>query len=340
MKTTTIKDVAARAGVSPKTVSRVINGEAHVRPAVREQVQRVVAEMDYRPNAFARGLSSSRAYLIGLFFDDPASGYAGDVQRGALARCRELGHHLVVEPVDLDAADWQDRLAGTLRDLRLAGAILTPPICDWQPLIDLFEEYDVPVVRIAPGEALDRTPRVCMDDRAAAREMTERLIALGHRDIGFVKGKPSHIAAVHRLDGFRDAMAAAGLPVRDAWIVEGDFSFRSGFEAAEVLLAAPDRPTAVFASNDETALGVLVGAMRHRISVPDMLSVAGFDDAPIARMAWPQIATIRQPNIEIAAAAVSMLVGPAGKTAGDGKPVRLQLPYALVDRPSIGARAD
>lgn len=337
MSTPTIKDVAARAGVSPKTVSRVINGEAHVRPAVREQVLRVVAEMDYRPNAFARGLSSSRAYLIGLFFDDPASGYAADVQRGALTRCRELSHHLIVEPVDLDASDWQERLVATLRELRLGGAILTPPICDSQPLIDLFERHDVPVVRIAPGACLDRTALVCMDDRAAAREMTDRLIALGHRGIAFVKGKESHAATQRRLAGFRDAMSAAGLAVRDEWIIAGDFSFRCGLAAAENILSSADRPTAVFASNDETALGVLVGAIRHHVAVPETLSIAGFDDAPIARMAWPQIATIRQPNVEIAAAAVDMLIAPGRVDAGEAPP-RRELPYKLVDRASI-ARA-
>jgi LacI family transcriptional regulator len=333
MTTVTIKHVAARAGVSPKTVSRVINGEAHVRAEVREQVLRVVAEMDYRPNAFARGLSSSRAFLIGLFFDDPASGYAADIQRGALAQCRALSHHLVVEPVDLDQADWRERLVSTLREIRLGGAILTPPICDSQELIDVFLQHDVPVVRIAPGDRVDRTPRVYMDDRAAARAMTERLIALGHRAIGFVKGKASHSASALRHEGFREAMAAAGLPVRDAWILDGDFSFRAGFEAAEAMLPAADRPTAIFASNDEMALGVLVGAIRHRVAVPDSLSIAGFDDAPIARMAWPQIVTIRQPNVEIAAAAVDILVG-RGRANGDGKRC-FELPFALVDRPSI-----
>jgi len=114
----TIKDVAARAGVSPKTVSRVINGEQHVRPEIREAVMRVVAELDYHPNAFARGLSSSRSFLLGIFFDDPASGYAADVQRGALERCRAWSHHLVVEAVDREGADWMARVDGSLREVR------------------------------------------------------------------------------------------------------------------------------------------------------------------------------------------------------------------------------
>ena len=329
--TVTIRDVAAQAGVSPKTVSRVINGEAHVRPELREAVMRVVDAMDYRPNAFARGLSSARAFLIGLFFDDPASGYAADVQRGALQRCRELSYHLVVEPVDLARADWRGKLTGTLAELRLAGAILTPPICDSDDLIELLERERVPVVRIAPATAPDRTALVRMDDRGAAREMTEALIADGHRDIAFIKGKPDHSATRLRWAGFCDALAAAGLPVRDDRVLQGDFTFRSGLDAGELLLARDLRPTAIFASNDEMALGVLVMAMRSHIAVPEALSVVGFDDAPIARMAWPQLTTVRQPNMEMAAAAVDLLVG-----AGAGGKAAVELPYTLLRRPSSG----
>ena len=130
MSIVTIKDVAAKAGVSPKTVSRVINGEAHVRADKREQVLRVVREMDYRPNAFARSLSSSRSYLIGFLTDDPSSGYAADVQLGALRRCRERSYHLIVEPIDRNEAHWARELADTLATLRLDGVMLTPPLCD------------------------------------------------------------------------------------------------------------------------------------------------------------------------------------------------------------------
>lgn len=335
MTTVTIKDVAQRAGVSPKTVSRVINDEAHVRPEVRAAVMRVVAELDYRPNAFARGLSSARSFLIGLFFDDPASGYAGDIQRGALARCRALSHHLLVEQIDRTQPNWMAQLEATLREVRLSGAILTPPICDWPELIDMFERSGVAVVRIAPGEALDRTPQVRMDDRRAAREMTEKLIALGHRDIGFIMGNPTHNASVRRWQGFCDATAAVGITVPTRRVLQGDFSFRSGLSAAEAMLGGTDLPTAVFASNDEMALAVLVVAMRHGIAVPAALSVVGFDDAAIARMAWPQLTTVRQPNVEMAAAAVDILIGPAA-TGGDGKAACVELPYEIIDRPSWG----
>jgi LacI family transcriptional regulator len=336
VKAITIKDVARRAGVSPKTVSRVINGEAHVRAEIREAVTRVVAEMNYRPNAFARGLSSSRSFLIGLFFDNPASGYAASIQRGALERARSLGRHLVIEPITFDRSNWRDLLDETLQGLRLGGAILTSPICDRVELIEVFERHDVPVVRIAPGAELDRTPQVRMDDRAAARAMTEHLLSLGHRDIAFVLGNPQHSASERRWLGFQDAMGAAGLPPDPRRVFQGDFGFRSGIEAAGVLFDRKPYPTAVFASNDEMALGVLVAAMGAQIAVPRSVSIVGFDDAEIARMAWPQLTTIRQPNFEMGAAAVDLLV--EHRPAGDEMPCR-ELPYDLVVRASSMPRA-
>lgn len=332
MKAITITDVARRAGVSPKTVSRVINGEAHVRAEIREIVTRVVAEMNYRPNVFARGLSSSRSFLIGLFFDDPASSYASSIQRGALERARARGRHLVIEPVTFDRSDWQERLDDTLLGLRLDGAILTSPICDRTDLIEAFERHDVPVVRIAPGSDLDRTPQVRMDDRAAARKMTEHLLSLGHRDIAFVLGNPQHSATERRWLGFQDAMTAVGLTPDPRRVIQGDFKFRSGLEAADVLFGVEPHPTAVFASNDEMALGVLVAAMRNQIAVPRSVSIVGFDDAEIARMAWPQMTTIHQPNFEMGAAAIDMLIDRRTGAATTEGVICRELPFELIVR--------
>lgn len=337
MKPVSIKDVAARAGVSPKTVSRVINGEQHVRPEVRDAVLRVVASLDYRPNPFARSLSSSRSYLLGLFLDDPASGYAADVQLGALMRCRAKSYHLVVEPVDLNSPNWIDEIAKNIRALRLDGAILTPPICDNAALLDTLEAAGLPYVRISPRGEADRSGVVEMDDFAAASDMTRHLIALGHRCIAFIEGDPNHSASRKRLDGFRATMAAAGLSIDEHHILRGDFSFRSVLAPAAELFAAKDRPTAIFASNDDMALGVLVTAMKHGIAVPDMLSIAGFDDAPTARAGWPPLTTIRQPKAEMAAAAVDILVDPRYRLHACDPDFRRLLRYELIDRESTGA---
>lgn len=336
MRAVTLKDVALRAGVSPKTVSRVINGEQHVRPEVRAAVQRIVDELDYRPNAFARSLSSSRSYLLGLFLDDPGSGYAADLQLGALMRCRARSYHLVVEPIDLAVPGWREDIVGIIRALRLDGAILTPPICDDSALLDLLDREALPYVRISPRGDLARAGLVDMDDHAAAREMTEHLLRLGHRDIGFIKGDPAHSSSAKRFDGFCAAMASAGLAVQSERLGGGDFSFRSGLRVGDEMLGNAAFPTAIFASNDDMALGVLVTAMRLGISVPERLSIAGFDDAPTSRAAWPQITTIRQPKGDMAASAVDILVDPRYRLSPTSPEFQRRLNYELVLRSSTG----
>lgn len=335
--TVTIKHVAERAGVSTKTVSRVMNGEQHVRAAVRERVMQVVDALGYRPNAFARSLSSARSYLIGLLLDDPASGYATALQRGALDRCRESSYHLLVEPVDLAAAGWREELAATARTLRLDGVVLAPPLSQSGPLLDLLDGLALPYVRISPEPRADgRSGVVEIDEERAAFDMTRHLLEFGHRDIGFIEGDPAHASTGMRRAGFERAMAAGGFPIAPGRIVPGDFSFRSGLEAGEVMLAAAQRPSAIFASNDDTALGASVAAMKLGIAVPHALSIAGFDDAPTARLAWPSITTVRQPTARMGAAAVEMLIDPAYRNRAAADAYHRRFDYELVLRESTG----
>jgi LacI family transcriptional regulator len=339
--TITIKDVAERAGVSTKTVSRVMNGEAHVRAAVRENVMRVVEELGYRPNAFARSLSSARSYLLGLFLDDPAwSGYAAGMQRGALMRCREKHYHLVVEPLDTSVDGWEPGLMESIASLRLDGAILTPPLCRLEPLLDRLDGIGLPYVRISPGEDDARSGLVDIDDEGAAFAMTEYLLELGHRDIGLIEGIPSHAATAKRRAGFLAAMHRAGVPVALDFIMPGDFTFKGGLDGGEALLRLKNRPTAIFASNDDMALGVSAAAAKLEIAVPSQLSIAGFDDAPTARVAWPPITTIRQPVGDMAAAAVDILIDPAYRDAASNPRFRRELPYELIVRGSTAPLSD
>ncbi|WP_037492786.1 LacI family DNA-binding transcriptional regulator [Sphingomonas sp. PAMC 26605] len=339
MSVLTIKDVAALAGVSPKTVSRVINGEPHVRPDKRERVLRVVGELDYRPNAFARSLSSSRSYLLALLIDDPASGYAADVQLGALMRCREKNYHLIVERVERVAVDWQNELSRSLRGLNLDGVILTPPLCDDTALAKLLEKAAIPFVRIAPSGAESASGYVRMDDASAASEMTRHLVALGHRRIGFIKGDPAHGATATRLQGFTSEMERSNLTTDPVLIREGDFSSRSGFVEADALLALPDPPTAIFASNDDMALGTLMAATRRGLAVPQTLAIAGFDDAPSSRVTWPQLTTIHQPKAAMAAEAVDILTNPEYRDHCADPNYRRAIEYRLVVRGSTDAGA-
>ncbi len=331
MGSVTINDVAALAGVSTKTVSRVLNREPHVRPALRDRVAEAVRSLNYQPNVAARALAGSRAYLLGLCYDNPSPGYVSAVQLGALSACREAGYHLLVEQIDSQAG--ADQLQALLAAVKMDGLILSPPVCDRAALLDLLEARGTPFVRIAPAGQFERGPYVAMDDRKAAYDMTRLLQTLGHRRIGFVRGPLDHSAAPLRQQGFLDAMRDADLDVRPEWVVSGAFSFRSGVGAAERLLGLAERPTAIFASNDDMALGVMAAASRMGLSLPGELSVAGFDDSPIAQVVWPQLTTIRQPVEEMARAAAGMLVEGLGRTQS---PAGRLLDFELVVRGSTG----
>lgn len=335
MSSATIIDVARHAGVSIKTVSRVLNFEPNVREQTRAKVLAAAEALKYRPNVSARSLAGARSYLIGLLFDNPSPAYVADVQMGAVARCRQAGYHLIVEPIDSEAADLDAVIEPMLDTLKVDGLILTPPVCDNAVILDALDRAGASYVRIAPENEPDRSAYVHMDDRRAAYDMTAYLLGLGHAGVGFVIGHPDHGASHLRYEGYRQALADHGRPFREDHVRQGQFSFRSGFEAGESLLTGAERPTAVFASNDDMALGVMAAAHRLGLSIPEQLSVAGFDDTPGAKVVWPQLTTIRQPIMEMASAAAELLIsGEAAKRTEGGGPVSRLLDFDLVVRES------
>ncbi len=325
----TIRHVAARAGVSFKTVSRVLNKEPGVRPNVRIAVEQAAEALNYRPNISARALAGAKSYLIGLIYDNPSPNYISQLQIGAMHACREFGYHLMIEQVSLAAPDLVAQLRDAVSAPRLDGIILSPPLSDSDAVMAALEALDIPYVRIAPdGCDPARAPSVTMDDRRAAMEMTAYLWAQGHREIGFVAAPSDHAAATRRLDGFLQAMRERGGDVRPGHVVEGAFTTASGVEAATRLLAHAHRPTAIFAANDEMAAGVMIAAYQNGIDLPGQLSVVGFDDSPIARALHPLLTTVRQPTVDMAQAAARILME-------RGAPVRRELDYELVIRGSV-----
>jgi LacI family transcriptional regulator len=307
-KPASIYDVARRAGVSIKTVSRVVNHQSNVSETTRTRVMEAVKALAYRPNVFARGLASEHSYLLGLLYDNPSAGYISAVQLGVLGRCREEGYHLIVELVDAQNPDLDREVNTLITESSLHGVILTPPLCDIPAVIEALIKARTPFVRIAPEKHLAGTADVRIDDHKAAFDMTAYLIGLGHKRIGFIKGHPEHGAAMARFEGYRAALSKAGIPFVEEICVQGYFSYQSGLEACERLLTLKKRPTAIFAANDDMAAAALAAAQRFNLKVPQQLSVAGFDDSLVARVVWPRLTTCRQPLREMAAAAVSILV--------------------------------
>lgn len=326
----TIMDVAARADVSMKTVSRVLNNEPHVRPAVRERVEAAVIELGYRPNLAARQLAGTRSFIIAYPFNNPSPNYITDILMGAAEFCRDRGYHLVSEPLDLnpDAATIIDRM---LRTLRPDGVILTPPLCDTPRIVEQFERAGVPVIRIAGGRELHGRS-ITIDERTASRQMIDHLVSLGHERIGFIHPHPEHIHAQTRYLGYLDGLAAAGIEPRNDFIRQGLFDVASGVAAAEALLSLPSPPSAIFAANDDMALGVLQVAHRRSLSIPQDIAIAGFDDSPSSSIAWPPLTTVRQPVRMLGGQAVRMLIEEDASVP--------QLSCELVIRESTAAEVD
>ncbi len=301
----TISDVARVAGVSVSTVSRVLNNEKYVRPDKKEAVQKAVEKLSYRPNVFARSLAGDTSFLVGLLFDDPRGDYLSGLLRGAMQQCQRVGYHLVVELVDKDTPDQIDSF---LDKLQMSGVILTPPVCDNREILDALTRRNIPTVRIAPEVPCDGMASIVIDNHRAAFTMTNYLISLGHTDIGFITGDTEHADAGERLDGFKAAMSENGLELNPDWIEEGGFTFETGLDCAVRILSRPNKPTAIFASNDEMAASVITIADKFGIKVPEELSIAGFDDLTLASFVCPSLTTIHQPVEDMAIAAVKRLM--------------------------------
>lgn len=324
----TIMEVARLAGVSFKTVSRVVNNEPSVKPEKRQAVFSAMKMLDYTPNISARQLASNRSYLLALLFDTPAD-HVLRAQAGAISRCREAGYHLVVEEVP---SGFETEITNRLQSLRVDGVIITPPLSHRSAIRRALRERGLPFVLLAPEEHDPQAPSVGMDDEAAAFDMTRLLIGLGHRDIGFI-GVPSRPAAQRRRTGFMRAMTEARLAVRPEFECDGDFHFLSGQRAGRHLLGLAHPPTAIFAANDNMALGLMAAAALRGVRVPGDLSVAGFDDSASASVVFPQLTTVRQPLPEMTAAAVDLLL----KRHAPPEPVRLILPFEVIVRGSTAA---
>lgn len=335
-----LDDVAALAEVSAKTVSRVVNNEAGVRAETRARVLRAIELLEYKPNLNARVLAGDRSYLLGLFCDRPG-GYLTDFQAGAAERCRESGYHLMVEPWNRDSPAVTRQMTGLLQQLRLDGVILLPPLSDDRLICNTLRNAGIPMVRIGSRERVHDSPSIGIDDYLAARQLTAHLLDLGHRRTGFILGNPVHGATDARYRGFTDEMRARGVPVDAALVGTGNFQFADGVLCAESMLREPVPPTAIFASNDDTAAAVISVAHRHDLDLPGDLSVVGFDDAPIASMIWPLLTTVRQPVMAMARLAAELLITLSPKKHGWPSPIPDQvLDFELVIRDSTAPPRD
>ncbi len=291
MRRSTIREVALRAGVSYQTVSRVINNSPDVAEATREHVLRVIAELDYHPNAQAVSLSRNRTDIVGIIVDTVTSTFFAQTIDGVAKALRRRGRLMLLATVE-DATQF-DVIDTLQRSRRIDGLVIVLPLANSLSLSRLAPGR-VPIVHIDLQYDMD-VYGITVNNYRGAYLATEHLIGLGHRRIGIITGRGDIPVGQLRLDGYRAALRAHGIPFDPALVAPGDFTFASGIVGAERLLALDPRSTAIFACNDLMAIGTLHVATRHGLRIPHDLSIIGFDDTPEAALVCPPLTTMRQP---------------------------------------------
>ena len=331
----TIHDVARHAGVSPMTVSRVINSESNVREETRAKVAASVKALRYSPNLAARSLASADTVHIGILYANSTAAYLSELLLGSLEQSSLSGCQLVLErceDLESERKAVQRLIAGGVD-----GVILPAPLGDSEDALKTVVSAGIAAVLVTSERPVPGFSAVSINDFEAAREMTRHLLGLGHRRIAFINGHPGHSASSQRFRGYMEGLTEAGLTVGADQVAQGFFTYRSGLEAAERLLDNGFNPTAIFACNDDMAAATLAVAHRKGLEVPGDLAVAGFDDTPLASMVWPELTTVRRPVAQMAREAVRLLIEQVrSKRAGSSRaPVEHKvLEFTLVTRAS------
>lgn len=327
-KAATINDIARLAGVSKKTVSRIINRSPLVRQDTRERVEALMREVGYSPDPMARGLAFRRSFLIGMVYDNPTAQFIVNMQYGALDALRDSGFELVVHPCDSRSPGYIDGVRRFVQQQKLHGVMLVPRVSEDQALADMLDGIGCRYTRIAAVAMDEHSRMVVTHDRDGAAEAADYLQTLGHRDIALITGPRTYRSAIERTGGFVDALARRGIELPKARIVEAGYTFESGVAAAEKLLSGKRRPSAIFCGNDEMAAGVYRVALRAGIGVPRQLSVVGYDDSPLASRLWPPLTSVRRDTRDTGRIAAAMLIQ-AEEGAGT-RPVASVRPHLIV----------
>ncbi len=303
-----MRDVAELAGVSKKTVSRVINDSPLVNEATRKGIQGLIQKIGYRPDPQARGLASRRSFLVGMISDNPTPQYVVNIQLGILDVLRNTGYELVVHPCDRKSDTFIEDARRFIEVQKLYGVILTPSVSEDERLAEVLRELGCAYIRIA-SIALDMERRMIVtNDRVGGREAARHLAKLGHTRIALIAGRRSFRSAHERRAGFEEGLEEFGISIPPEYVLQGDYTFESGFALGAEILDLDPAPTAVFASNDEMAAGVLQALHVAGQTPPDSLSVIGFDDFETATRVWPRLTTVRTPAREIGTLAAERLL--------------------------------
>jgi LacI family transcriptional regulator len=330
----TMHDVARLAGVSIKSVSRVINKEPHVSAKLRAKVDAAVDKLGYVPDPAARSLAGVRSFTLGVLFDVPSQQYTMKIQAGLYRACVEHQYHLRIEHIDSNEAQagLEGALARFLRHSRVDALVLTPPLSDNAIVLDFLEANGILYSRVAPFLDLERSAGTRIDDEAAAAAIADLMWSHGHRSFGIINGPKRHGAAAARRKGFLARLKEHD-PSIEPYEAMGNFDFVPGIAAGRKLMEQYPRPTAIFATNDDSAAGLMVAIREAGLSIPQDISVCGFDDSWVASSVWPLLTTVLQPIEQMAYVAACLVLQRPDPQA----PTALQtLDYTVIERDSVG----
>lgn len=344
----TIDDVAKLCGVGRATVSRVLNDGPNVSARMRARVTEAVEQLGFTINLQAQSLAtrSSRTitFICATDIDrEPNSFYRSAFEMGALEACERVGLRLNTQIFAPHPERGAVAVFDRIRDSRSSAVILSPPFSDDRELIRLLLESGCPTVCVSPADIDTRlVPSIGIDDEAAGHEVARHVLMLGHRRIGYIQGIESHLSAERRFLGMVRALGEFGIDAATITTERGDFTFQSGKDALIRILTAHPVPSVVLCANDDMAVGALFAARQWGLSVPEDLSIVGFDDAPVSAMVWPPLTTVHQPVRTIGARAVelaSVLIAesPSGQAAhlAPDRPLAELVPYRYLPRQSL-----
>lgn len=306
----TINDVARLANVSKKTVSRVINNSPMLSEKTRKHVQNIIEEIGFVPSLQARALALSRNFTIAVIHDNPNAQFLVNVQQGILEGIAGGEFGLMVQPVDRNSSTVEHDIRAFLERHKPYGVVLLPPISENEKIAAVCEEFGCKYVRMGSVK-LDRAEHtVTSNDREAVREAVKYLIDKGHRRIALIEGPVGFTSPRERRAGFEQALEEAGISLDADLVKPGSYTFESGVEAGQALVDLDNPPTAIFACNDEMAIGAMIAARRSGLLIPEDLSIVGFDDTPLSSHVWPALTTVHWPIVAMARTAARKLVAP------------------------------
>jgi LacI family transcriptional regulator len=327
----TIYDVAREANVSMATVSRVVNGNPNVKPATRKKVVEVIERLGYRPNAVARGLASKKTTTVGVIIPDISNIFFAELARGIEDIATMYKYNIILSNSDQNT-EKELHLLNTMLGKQVDGIVFMGGNITEEHVRE-FEMSPVPIVLAGTVEDSEKVPSVNIDYQAAAYDAVKELIDKGHKKVAYVSG-PFHdkINNDAKLPGYKQALEEAGIPYNEDLVIEGDYTYDSGLEAWQRLSELNDKPTAVFAGNDEMALGVVHGAQDEGVNIPEEAEIISFDNTRLALMVRPQLTSIVQPLYDIGAVAMRLLTKYMNKEAVDENIV--VLPHRIEERGS------